>query len=122
MALYTVLLNANESGQTDHLLNEATIGLEQIYKKYLCDEVMNNIMALICGNYLKIHQHDSKRSLLFLLPNFSKVLKSLYDILLSYIDQIRDQTPDVQLETLNATIRMFAQDPDKYKELTQKLF
>lgn len=40
IALYTVLLNANESGSTDHLINEAVIGIEQIYRQYLCDETL----------------------------------------------------------------------------------
>lgn len=79
-------------------------------------------MALICGNYTKINQTESKKSLLNLLPFFGRTLKSLHDILTAYVEQILGQTSDVQLGTLNATIKMFAQEPEKYKELTLRLF
>jgi len=120
-AMYTILLNSSDSGFNDHLLNEAVVGCDFIYRKYQVPTILSNIVMLIAGNYSRINENDSQRSLLSVLPQFAEVLKSAQEIIGSFVDSFLETATEVQLSVLTATVRMFIAEPVKYKESVYRL-
>jgi len=120
-AMYTILLNSSDSGFNDHLLNEAVVGCDFIYRRYQVPTILSNIVMLIAGSYSRINENDSQRSLLSILPQFAEVLKSAQEIIGSFVDSFVEMATEVRLALLTATVRMFIAEPIKYKEPVYRL-
>lgn len=120
-AIATILANAQDVGFIDHLLNEAALAVETLYRRYQNPVMLAEIFSFIVKSHSRINKSESMCGLLNVLPVYTQFDVQAYEIISRLVDTFSEQTSDIQLACLTCAVRLFTQDVARYQELMPKL-
>lgn len=117
-----LLVNSQEVGFIDHILNESAIACDYLFRKHQNIGILSETFSIVTKNYNRINKNDSICALLNVLPYFSHTVKESFEIIKSQIDNFLGSAIEVQLSVLSATVKLFTIDSTRYQEFVQTLF
>lgn len=120
-AIANILFNAQDVGFSDHLLNEAALAVEAMFRRYRNQRVLVEILSVVIKASDRINKPESLSALLNVLPDFPQFETEAFKIIQAKVDNFLELSSDVQMACLSAAIRMFTLDPEKYSELVPQL-
>jgi hypothetical protein len=120
-AIANILFNAQDVGFIDHLLNEAALAVEAMFRRYRNPKVLVEIFSFVVKAHERINKPESLCGLLNTLPDFPQFEVDAFKIIQKKVDNFLELGSEVQMACLSASIRMFTVDPEKYGELVPQL-
>ena len=115
-ALQALLITSNENSFTNHILNEITIGVSYIFRKYRNKMKLNSCVNLITNNYQRINEDKSQISMLDLIPEFLDIVKNKNDIFRNYLETFANKNLEVQFSILTMSMKLYLENSEEFQE------
>ena len=115
-AIHQILVNSNQNGFADHLINELAIGLNFIYRKHLSIEKLKNSFQILIDNYVRINEDEAVINFLDMLPNFADLIKDKKELVSTYNDAFLSSSLSVQYTILTAMVKLYVLKPNEFTD------
>lgn len=115
VALENLLGVGAENAFADHLVNEAVVGLDLLYRKYQAKEQMAPVMEIVMKSFAKINENSARKAFATLFPIFVVSPENCQEVLTHLTDNFLNFDAEVQLPVLSLCVRVYLKNPDKYQ-------
>lgn len=114
-----ILANSQDVGFIDHLINEAAVACENLYRRYQNTSVLIETYSFIANSHARINKTESVCAVLNILPEMNGFVREAYEIIYSYVENFLELGVETQLALLSSVIKLFTIDVSKYQNLVQ---
>lgn len=103
------------------ILQESIIVIKDIFRRY--PNKYEGILAELFSEIKTIDEPESRAALVWILGEYIEDMENGAEILNTFfLDNFREETPQVQLQLITACVRLCLFDPDQGKDLLMKVF
>jgi AP-1 complex subunit beta-1 len=113
-----VLLDLIET-KVNYVVQEAIVVIKDIFRKY--PNKYESIIGKLCENLECLDEPEAKASMIWIIGEYADQIEGADDLLESFMDSFHEETAQVQLQLLTATVKLFLKQPDNAQELVQKV-
>lgn len=115
-----VLVDLIKNGQHRHyVIEEAIIVLKDIFRKY--PNTYESIIPALCEYIDALDAPEARAALIWMLGEYCDCIEEAQEILQDFGENIKEESGEVQLQTLTAVVKLFLQNPKDNKELIQQV-
>lgn len=105
--------------KVNYIVQEAIIVIKDIFRKY--PNQYESIIATLCENLDTLDEPEAKASMIWIVGEYAERIDNADELLDSFIDAFDDETAQVQLQLLTATVKLFLKRPNETQEMVQKV-
>jgi len=105
--------------KVSYIVQEATVVIRNIFRKY--PNKYESIISVLCENMDSLDEPEAKAAMIWVIGQYSDRIDNADELLDDFLDSFSDETPEVQLALLTATVKLFIQRPTKGQELVPKV-
>ena len=106
-------------GRADYALQESVMVVKDILRKY--PDRYGYIVTMLCDHIPSLYESPAKVSMIWILGHFCDHVEGSTDALHDYTLSFLDQSSDVQLALLTATVKLFLRKPKSGGPIVQKI-
>ncbi|RQM11304.1 hypothetical protein DD237_000772 [Peronospora effusa] len=106
--------------KVNYILLEAIVVIKDIFRKY--PNHYESIIATLCENLDTLDESEAKASMIWIIGEYAERIDNADELLESFMDSCDDETAQVQLQLLTATVKLFSKRPNETQEMFQKVF
>jgi len=118
--VHVLLELVKNSEHHDHILQESVVVIKDIFRRY--PNKYENIIPSLTEHLEHLDEPEAKASIIWILGEYADRIENA-DILLSkFVETIKDEEPEVQLQILTAIVKLFLKRPKSSHELLQRVF
>ena len=114
----TVLLDLIQT-KVNYVVQEAVIVIKDIFRKY--PNRYESIIATLCENLEDLDEPEAKASMVWIIGEYAERIDNADELLDSFLESFQDETSQVQLQLLTATVKLFLKLPDQGQEMVQRV-
>ncbi|TDH71524.1 hypothetical protein CCR75_007269 [Bremia lactucae] len=105
--------------KVNYIVQEAIIVIKDIFRKY--PNQYESIIATLCENLESLDEPEAKASMIWIVGEYAERIDNADELLESFMDAFDDETAQVQLQLLTATVKLFLKRPNETQEMVQKV-
>uniref|UniRef100_M4B2Y6 Beta-adaptin appendage C-terminal subdomain domain-containing protein n=1 Tax=Hyaloperonospora arabidopsidis (strain Emoy2) TaxID=559515 RepID=M4B2Y6_HYAAE len=105
--------------KVNYIVQEAIIVIKDIFRKY--PNQYESIIATLCENLDTLDEPEAKASMIWIIGEYAERIDNADELLESFVDSFDDETAQVQLQLLTATIKLFLKRPNETQDMVQKV-
>ncbi|CAI5735450.1 unnamed protein product [Peronospora farinosa] len=105
--------------KVNYIVQEAIIVIKDIFRKY--PNQYESIIATLCENLDTLDEPEAKASMIWIIGEYAERIDNADELLESFMDSFNDETAQVQLQLLTATVKLFLKRPNETQEMVQKV-
>ena len=126
MGSTTALSEGNHIGRTSNMdspltslppMEEAIVVIKDIFRRY--PNTYESIIATLCDNLDTLDEPDAKASMIWIIGEYAERIDNADELLESFLETFEDETPQVQLQMLTATVKLFLKRPADTQKMVQ---
>jgi AP-2 complex subunit beta-1 len=102
-----------------YIVQEATVVIRNIFRKY--PNQYESIISILCENLDSLDEPEAKAAMIWVIGQYAGRIDNADVLLEDFLDTFADETVEVQLALLTATVKLFIQRPTKGQELVPKV-
>ena len=102
-----------------YIVQEATVVIKNIFRKY--PNQYESIISTLCDNLDSLDEPEAKAAMIWVIGQYADRIDNSEVLLEDFLDSWKDETHEVQLALLTATVKLFIQRPTKGQELVPKV-
>jgi len=114
-----VLLELIENG-FNPVVQESIIVIKDIFRKY--PNRYESIIGKLCQNLDTLDEPEAKAAMIWIIGEYAKKIENSNTLLRGFLDNFLDEPPQVQMQLLTATVKLFLQRPKNSKSLLLRVF
>jgi AP-2 complex subunit beta-1 len=107
------------STKVSYVVQEATVVSRDILRKY--PGQYESIISTLCENLDSLDEPESKKSIIWVIGQYAARIENADTLLEDFIFSLADETYEVQLALLTATVKLFIARPAKGQELVLRV-
>ena len=105
--------------KVSYIVQEATVVIKNIFRKY--PNQYESIISTLCENLDSLDEPEAKAAMIWVIGQYADRIDNSEVLLEDFLDSWADETHEVQLALLTATVKLFIQRPTKGQELVPKV-
>lgn len=105
--------------KVNYIVQEAIIVIKDIFRKY--PNRYERIIAALCENLETLDEPEAKASMIWMLGEYAERIENTGEILESFLENFLDENPQVQLQLLTASVKLFLKKPKESQQLVQNV-
>ncbi|KAH3761626.1 AP-1 complex subunit beta-1 [Pelomyxa schiedti] len=105
--------------KVNYVVQEAVIVIKDIFRKY--PNRYEGIIATLCENLDSLDEPEAKASMVWIIGEYAERIDNADQLLAAFTDSFADETPQVQLQLLTATVKLFLRRPKTTQEMVQRV-
>jgi AP-2 complex subunit beta-1 len=105
--------------KVSYIVQEATVVIKNIFRKY--PNQYESIISTLCEHLDSLDEPEAKAAMVWVIGQYADRIENSEVLLEDFLDSWADETHDVQLALLTATVKLFIQRPTKGQELVPKV-
>ena len=105
--------------KVSYIVQEATVVMKNIFRKY--PNKYESIISTLCENLDSLDEPEAKAAMVWVIGQYADRIENSEVLLEDFLDSWPDETHEVQLALLTATVKLFIQRPTKGQELVPKV-
>nr|OQO26304.1 hypothetical protein B0A51_04237 [Rachicladosporium sp. CCFEE 5018] len=105
--------------KVSYIVQEATVVIKNIFRKY--PNQYESIISTLCENLDSLDEPEAKAAMIWVIGQYADRIDNSEVLLEDFLDTWQDETHDVQLALLTATVKLFIQRPTKGSDLVPKV-
>ncbi|RLN74235.1 hypothetical protein BBJ28_00000602, partial [Nothophytophthora sp. Chile5] len=105
--------------KVNYIVQEAIIVIKDIFRKY--PNQYESIIATLCENLDTLDEPEAKASMIWIIGEYAERIDNADELLESFMEAFDDETAQVQLQLLTATVKLFLKRPNETQEMVQKV-
>jgi AP-2 complex subunit beta-1 len=105
--------------KVSYIVQEATVVIKNIFRKY--PNQYESIISTLCENLDSLDEPEAKAAMIWVIGQYADRIDNSEVLLEDFLDSWADETHDVQLALLTATVKLFIQRPTKGQDLVPKV-
>ena len=102
-----------------YIVQEATVVIKNIFRKY--PNQYESIISTLCENLDSLDEPEAKAAMIWVIGQYADRIDNSEVLLEDFLDSWADETHEVQLALLTATVKLFIQRPTKGQDLVPKV-
>lgn len=106
--------------KVNYVVQEAIIVIKDIFRKY--PNRYEKIIGQLCENLDTLDEPEAKAAMIWIIGEYASRIEGADELLEVFVDTFHDETPQVQLQLLTATMKLFLTSPTPHtKELVTQV-
>ncbi|KAI9678199.1 MAG: hypothetical protein M1817_006144 [Caeruleum heppii] len=105
--------------KVSYIVQEATVVIRNIFRKY--PNQYESIISTLCENLDSLDEPEAKAAMIWVIGQYADRIDNSDELLDDFLDSFADETVEVQLALLTATVKLFIQRPTKGQQLVPKV-
>ena len=105
--------------KVSYIVQEATVVIKNIFRKY--PNQYESIISTLCEHLDSLDEPEAKAAMVWVIGQYADRIENSEVLLEDFLDSWADETHEVQLALLTATVKMFIQRPTKGQDLVPKV-
>lgn len=105
--------------KVNYVVQEAIIVIKDIFRKY--PNKYESIIAVLCENLDSLDEPEAKAAMVWIVGEYADRIDNADELLESFLDNFVEETAQVQLSLLTATVKLFLKKPTGTQELVQRV-
>lgn len=105
--------------KVSYIVQEATVVIRNIFRKY--PNQYESIISILCENLDSLDEPEAKAAMIWVIGQYADRIENADVLLDDFLYTFADETHEVQLALLTATVKLFIQRPTKGQELVPKV-
>lgn len=105
--------------KVSYIVQEATVVIKNIFRKY--PNRYESIISTLCEHLDSLDEPEAKAAMIWIIGQYADRIEDSDALLEDFLDSFKDETYEVQLALLTATVKLFIQRPTKGAELIPKV-
>ena len=105
--------------KVNYVVQEGIIVIKDIFRKY--PNKYEGVIATLCENLEDLDEPEAKASMVWIIGEYAERIDSADELLDSFLETFQDETAQVQLQLLTATVKLFLKQPDSAQEMVQRV-
>ncbi|KAL4979878.1 adaptin N terminal region-domain-containing protein [Aspergillus desertorum] len=102
-----------------YIVQEATVVIRNIFRKY--PNQYESIIGQVIQNIDDLDEPEAKAAVIWIIGQYADRIENSADLLQDYLATFHDETIEVQLALLTATVKLFIQRPTKGQQLVPQV-
>jgi AP-2 complex subunit beta-1 len=107
------------STKVSYIVQEATVVIRNIFRKY--PNQYESIISTLCENLDSLDEPEAKAAMIWVIGQYADRIEDSDVLLEDFLDSFREETHEVQLALLTATVKLFIQRPTRGSSLVPKV-
>lgn len=107
------------ANKVSYIVQEATVVIRNIFRKY--PNRYESIISILCQNLDSLDEPEAKSAMIWIIGQYADRIENSDVILDDFLYTFADESIEVQLALLTATVKLFIQRPIKGQELVPKV-
>ncbi|PSK34115.1 hypothetical protein B9Z65_8441 [Elsinoe australis] len=105
--------------KVSYIVQEATVVIRNIFRKY--PNQYESIIGTLCENLDSLDEAEAKAAMIWIIGQYADRIENSDELLDDFLFTFQDESHDVQLALLTATVKLFILRPTKGQELVPKV-
>ena len=105
--------------KVSYIVQEATVVIRNIFRKY--PNQYESIISTLCENLDSLDEPEAKAAMIWVIGQYADRIEDSDVLLEDFLDSFREETHEVQLALLTATVKLFIQRPTRGSTLVPKV-
>nr|POE54561.1 ap-2 complex subunit beta [Quercus suber] len=105
--------------KVSYIVQEATVVIKNIFRKY--PNQYESIISTLCENLDSLDEPEAKAAMIWVIGQYADRIDNSESLLEDFLDSWTDETHEVQLALLTATVKLFIQRPTKAQDIAPKV-
>lgn len=105
--------------KVSYVVQEAVVVIKDIFRKY--PNRYESIIATLCENLEDLDEPEAKASMIWIIGEYADRIDNADELLDSFLETFHDETAQVQLQLLTATVKLFLKQPDNTQDMVQRV-
>ncbi|GBG29232.1 AP-1 complex subunit beta [Hondaea fermentalgiana] len=105
--------------KVNYVVQEAIIVISYIFRRF--PNRYESIIATLCENLETLDEPEAKAAMIWIVGEYAERIDNADELLETFMDAFQDETADVQLQLLTATVKLFLKRPDGAKEIMESV-
>jgi AP-2 complex subunit beta-1 len=105
--------------KVSYIVQEATVVIRNIFRKY--PNQYESIISTLCENLDSLDEPEAKAAMIWIIGQYADRIDNSDVLLDDFLYTFADESHEVQLALLTATVKLFIQRPKKGQELVPKV-
>jgi AP-2 complex subunit beta-1 len=107
------------STKVSYIVQEATVVIRNIFRKY--PNQYESIISTLCENLDSLDEPEAKAAMIWVIGEYADRIEDSDVLLEDFLDTFQEETHEVQLALLTATVKLFIQRPTRGSTLVPKV-
>jgi vesicle coat complex subunit len=107
------------STKVSYIVQEATVVIRNIFRKY--PNQYESIISTLCENLDSLDEPEAKAAMIWVIGQYADRIEDSDVLLDDFLDTFQEETHEVQLALLTATVKLFIQRPTRGSALVPKV-
>ncbi|XWS49976.1 hypothetical protein CRYUN_Cryun12cG0048700 [Craigia yunnanensis] len=95
--------------KVNYVVQEAIIVIKDIFRRY--PNTYESIIATLCENLDTLDEPEAKASMIWIIGEYAERIDNADELLESFLESFPEEPPQVQLQLLTATVKLFLKKP-----------
>ena len=105
--------------KVNYVVQEAVVVIKDIFRKY--PNRYESVIATLCENLEELDEPEAKASMVWIIGEYAERIDNADELLESFLETFHDETSQVQLQLLTATVKLFLKTPDTTQDMVQRV-
>lgn len=105
--------------KVSYIVQEATVVIRNIFRKY--PNQYESIISTLCENLDSLDESEAKAAMIWIIGQYADRIENSDALLEDFLYTFSDESHEVQLALLTATVKLFIQRPKKGQDLVPKV-
>ncbi|KAL5394461.1 hypothetical protein PMIN06_002418 [Paraphaeosphaeria minitans] len=107
------------STKVSYIVQEATVVIRNIFRKY--PNQYESIISTLCENLDSLDEPEAKAAMIWVIGQYADRIEDSDVLLEDFLDSFSEETHEVQLALLTATVKLFIQRPTRGSQLVPRV-
>ncbi|KAJ3427637.1 beta-adaptin-like protein b [Anaeramoeba flamelloides] len=103
--------------QIHYVTQEVVVVVKDIFRKY--PNKYESIIGTLCNSLTTLDDIESKSSMIWIIGQYADRIENSDELLESFLESFDEENPEVQLQLLTSTVKLFLHKPEDSQELLQ---
>jgi AP-1 complex subunit beta-1 len=105
--------------KVNYVVQEAVVVIKDIFRKY--PNRYESVIGTLCENLEDLDEPEAKAAMVWIIGEYAERIDNADDLLESFLETFQDETAQVQLQLLTATVKLFLKQPDSTEDMVQRI-
>lgn len=106
--------------KVNYVIQEAIIVMRDIFRRY--PNKYESILVELCKNLSSIDEPEAKSAIIWIIGEYIEIIANANKLLADYLQNFKEETTDVQLQTMTSCIKLLIVRPSEGAPLVKQLF
>uniref|UniRef100_A0A0K0FUB9 AP complex subunit beta n=1 Tax=Strongyloides venezuelensis TaxID=75913 RepID=A0A0K0FUB9_STRVS len=105
--------------KVNYVVQEAVVVIKDIFRKY--PNKYEGIISTLCENLDTLDEPEARASMIWIIGEYAERIENADELLESFVETFHDESTQVQLQLLTATVKLFLKKPSESQDLVQRV-